>query len=93
MQIESTQSINWTAVNTAIGIISGVVIAAAAYLRMFIKSEITVMEKNILLQIESKFSTKELVTEKLTNIERRISNVETLMETIRQKKLIDDVNK
>jgi hypothetical protein len=90
MQEAPQQVINWPAVNTAIGVISAVVVGAAAYLRMFIRGEMSVMEKNILVQIESKFSTKELVQEKLTNIERRINSIETLMESIRVKKLRDD---
>jgi phosphopantothenate synthetase len=83
MQESPQQVINWAAVNTAIAIISGVVVAAAAYLRMFIKGEISVMERNIMEKIESKFSTKELVQEKLTNIERRLNSLEN---ELRQKK-------
>lgn len=87
---ETSQAINWTAVNTGIGFISFIVIGAAAYLRMFVKGELISMEKNILIHIESKFSTKEVVTEKLSNIERRITKVEALMERIRLKKTQDD---
>ena len=81
---------NWTVINTGVGFISFVIVAAAAYLRIFVKGELVTMEKNILVHIESKFSTKELVQEKLTNIERRIANVEANMERIRVKKIQDD---
>lgn len=81
---------DWTAINTGIGIISAVVVTAAAYLRAFVKGELVMMEKNILVHIESKFSTKEVVSEKLSNIEHRIQNVERLMEAIRLKKIRDD---
>jgi len=81
---------NWTVINTGVGFISFVIVAAAAYLRIFVKGELVTMEKNILVHIESKFSTKELVQEKLTNIQHRIANVEANMERIRVKKIQDD---
>lgn len=87
---EPAQGINWTAVNTAIGVISGVIVAVGAYLRMFIKGELASMESKLMTTIEAKFSTKELVTIKITDIERRLAMVESRMERIRIQKERDD---
>ncbi|MEO7538878.1 MAG: hypothetical protein ABIV21_02540 [Pyrinomonadaceae bacterium] len=84
--------VDWTAVNTAIGAVSGIVVLAAAYLRTFIRGELNLMENKLMTQIDTKFSTKELMEIQIDEVKRRLDSIERLMEAIRIKKVKDDDN-
>lgn len=86
----ATTVIDWTAVNTAIGAVSGIVVLAAAYLRTFIRGELNLMENKLMHTIDTKFSTKELMEVQIDEVKRRLDSIERLMETIRITKLRDD---
>ena len=94
-------SINWQAVGVLLTVAGALIGAGIIYLKMFIDNKvgameskltgaITQMRQDILTNIESKFSQKEIVQITIDDHNRRLNRIESKMETIRLSKEADD---
>jgi hypothetical protein len=82
---------NWPAIiGTGIAVVSFIVGVAVAYLRLFIRGEISASKDEILTHIDQKFALKELMVEKFANLEKsmdlRFCSLEARMRAMEERK-------
>lgn len=78
-------TMNWQAVSVTLAVVTAVVLAAVAYLKLLIKSSISDLQNALETKIEGRFAAKETITAQLGNILTRIEHVERAVDRLEKR--------